>query len=253
MTQDPKAAESAGSASMLELSIVIPVLNEEENIPQLLEELEQKLDGRLSYELIFVDDGSQDSTARLVEEAASRVDHIRLLRHDRTRAKSAALVTGARAAQAEWIATMDGDGQNDPDDLWNLVVASRAPDAPEGLGLVAGQRRRRADTWLKQISSKVGNGVRMRLSGDRTPDAACGLKLFRRDIFLQLPRFENMHRFLSALFRREGAEVISVKVDDRPRMHGESKYGLHNRLWVGIADLLGVMWLQRRPLSKRKR
>ncbi len=267
MTEDAKQAAGGDQQSTsLELSIVIPVLNEEQNISHILEEIEQKLSGRLRFELIFVDDGSSDRTAELVSAAASRRDEaapeggkrpIRLIRHDRVCGKSAALVTGVRAARATWVATMDGDGQNDPEDLWHLVTASRVPDAPRDLGLVAGQRRRRADTGLKQLSSKIGNGVRMRLSGDRTPDAACGLKLFRRDAFLELPRFENMHRFLSALFRREGAAVISVPVNDRRRLHGESKYGLHNRLWVGIADLLGVMWLQRRPLepprAKRKK
>ena len=237
--------------SSLELSIVIPVLNEEANIRPLLEEIELKLAPRLRFELVFVDDGSSDRTAELIEEAASLSEtrDIRLIRHDRVCGKSAALVTGVGAARAEWVATMDGDCQNDPDDLWNLVAASRASDAAGRLGLVAGQRRRRADTRLKQLSSKIGNGVRMRLSGDPTPDAACGLKLFRRDDFLELPRFRNMHRFLSALFLREGTEVISVPVEDRRRLHGKSKYGLHNRLWVGIADLLGVMWLQRRPLE----
>ncbi len=246
-TNDSRRQAAGGAAP--ELSIVIPVLNEEENVGPIVEEIEAKLSGRLSYELVFVDDGSMDRTAERVREAAARSDRIRLVRHRRTCGKSAAMVTGVKAARAGWVATMDGDGQNDPEDLWNLFAAARDPQAPPGLGLVAGERRRRADTWLKRLSSKIGNGVRMRLLGDPNPDAACGLKLFRRDPFLELPRFDNMHRFLSALFRREGATVLSVPVEDRPRLHGDSKYGLHNRLWVGIGDLIGVRWLQRRPLA----
>lgn len=231
-----------------ELSIVIAVLNEEENIAAVVAEIDEKLAGRLRFEVVFVDDGSTDDTARRVREAAARHPYIRLVQHRRCCKKSAALVTGTRAARAEWIATMDGDGQNDPQDLLNLFAATQDADAPAGLGLVAGQRRRRNDTRLKQLSSRIANTVRMGLSGDRTPDAACGLKVYRRAAFLELPRFDNMHRFLSALFQRQGAAVVSVLVDDRPRLHGESKYGLHNRLWVGITDLLGVMWLSRRPL-----
>lgn len=240
----PESAAAAGP----ELSLVIPVLDEAENIPEVVAEIEEKLRGRLDYEVVFVDDGSRDETVARILEAAARDPRIRLVRHRGNRGKSAGLVTGAQHARAPWIATMDGDGQNDPVYVEKLFARTRAADAPPDLGLVAGRRLRREDTWLKQVSSRIGNGVRMRILGDPIPDAACGLKVFRRREFLELPRFDNMHRFLSALFRRHGMAVESVAVQDRPRAHGDSKYGLHNRLWVGIGDLVGMLWLQRRPL-----
>jgi len=233
-----------------QLSIAIPVLDEGENISKVVAEIEEKLTGRVEFEVVFVDDGSSDDTVAAIRQVAARFPYIRLLRHRQTSGKSAGLITAARAAHAEWIGTMDGDGQNDPADLWNLAKVALAPEASPKLLLVAGHRRRRNDTKLKQMSSKVANSVRMRLSGDPTPDAACGLKVFRRDAFLELPHFDNMHRFLSALFRRHGGEVVSVMVEDRPRLHGRSKYGLHNRLWVGMVDLLGMMWLNRRTLKR---
>lgn len=244
-----ESADHADTAAP-ELSIAIPVLNEAENIAKVVEEIDEKISGRVKFELIFVDDGSTDGTVAAVRAAAARFPFVRLVRHHRTGGKSAGLITATHAARAAWIATMDGDGQNDPADLWNLAAVALAPDASPRLLLVAGHRRRRNDTRLKQLSSKVANGVRMRLSGDPTPDAGCGLKVYRRDAFLELPHFDNMHRFLSALFRRHGGEVVSVMVEDRPRLHGESKYGLHNRLWVGITDLLGMMWLSRRSLTR---
>ena len=232
------------------LSIVIPVFNEEENIPTVVSEIERKLVDRGDFELLFVDDGSRDGTVRSIQEQAAERPWIRLVRHRSNFGKSAGLITAARSARAPWVATMDGDGQNDPEDLWRLAEVALDPEVSPDLLLVAGHRRRRNDTYLKQLSSRVANGVRMRLSGDPTPDAACGLKIFRRDAFLELPQFDNMHRFLSALFRRQGGEVVSVMVEDRPRLYGESKYGLHNRLWVGMADLLGMMWLQRRSIRR---
>lgn len=233
------------------LSVVIPVVDEGPNIPKVVEEIHQTLSGRVDFELLFVDDGSTDDTIERIREEMSRHPYVRLVRHAGNYGKSAGLITGAIAARAPWIANMDGDGQNDPEDLWRLAEPALDPEASPNLLLVAGHRRRRNDTVLKQISSRVANGVRMRLSGDPTPDAACGLKAYRRDAFLELPRFDNMHRFLSALFRRHGGEVLSVKVDDRPRLHGRSKYGLHNRLWAGIADLLGMMWLNRRRIDRK--
>jgi len=231
-----------------ELSIVIPVVDEAENIASVFAELQAKLASHGGFEVVFVDDGSGDSTVEEIQRLIGEHPHVRLLRHRGNCGKSAALITGATAARADWVVNMDGDGQNDPDDLWRLVEASRRADAAADLLLVAGQRRQRNDTRLKQISSRVANRVRRGITGDPTPDAACGLKLYRRDAFLQLPRFDNMHRFLSALFLRHGGSVVSVLVEDRPRAAGASKYGFFDRLWVGIADLFGVMWLQRRRL-----
>ncbi len=148
----------------------------------------------------------------------------------------------------ETASVLDGDGQNDPADIPGLYAAATALDAPAGLGLVAGWRKRRRDSWLKRLSSRIANGMRRRLLRDNTPDTGCGLKLFRRDVFQALPQFDHMHRFLPALVLRAGGRVGSVAVRHRPRKQGVSKYGVHNRLWAGLVDLLGVRWLQRRAL-----
>jgi glycosyltransferase involved in cell wall biosynthesis len=168
-----------------------------------------------------------------------------LLRHSARSGQSAAVHSGVRAARAPWIATLDGDGQNDPHDLINLLAARGEP-ANAGVRLFMGNRTTRRDTWLRRLSSRIANGVRGGLLGDGTPDTGCGIKVFERETFLQLPVFDHMHRFLPALFQRAGSRVVSVPVNHRPRTRGRSKYGLHNRLWVGIVDLFGVMWLKAR-------
>lgn len=230
-----------------QLSVVIPVHNEIENILPVTGEIVTAMGEAIDYEIVFVDDGSSDATARAVGEAAARWPRVRLESHVRRAGKSTALITGIGAARGPWIATMDGDGQNDPADAVALYrAATRA--AGSGPLIVAGARRRRRDTWLKRVSSRIANRVRARVLGDATPDTGCGLKVFRRADFLALPRFENMHRFLPALFLMHGGRTLSVPVADRPRAAGRSKYGFHNRLWVGIADLFGVWWLKRRAL-----
>jgi dolichol-phosphate mannosyltransferase len=163
-----------------------------------------------------------------------------LLQHSQRSGQSAAVWTGVKAARAEWIATLDGDGQNDPADIPLLM---RALEGNADLKLIMGNRKTRKDTWLRRLSSRVANGVRSRMLRDGTPDTGCGVKVFHRATFLELPRFNHMHRFLPALFQRAGAGVISVPVRHRARTRGISKYGLHNRLWVGIVDLFGVRWL----------
>jgi dolichol-phosphate mannosyltransferase len=170
---------------------------------------------------------------------------IRLIRHSVRSGQSAAVATGVRAARAAWIATLDGDGQNDPADIPRLLEAVRQ-SGTRRLRLVMGNRTTRRDTWLRRLSSRVANGVRGGLLKDGTPDTGCGIKVFDRAVFMDMPRFNHMHRFMPALFQREGYEVLSVPVNHRERMRGQSKYGLHNRLWVGIVDLFGVMWLIRR-------
>ncbi len=230
----------------MDLSVVIPVYNEQDNILPLVAEIRAALDGRVDYELIYVDDGSTDATAGRLVEAGRDLARLRVLRHVSSCGQSTAIRTGVRAARAPWIATLDGDGQNDPADLPRLLVAAQAPDRPGDLELIAGYRRNRRDSWLKRLSSRVANGVRSRLLADATPDTGCGLKVFRRETFLALPYFDHMHRFLPALVIRNGGSVRSVEVSHRPRERGRSKYGLHNRLWVGLVDLAGVMWLQRR-------
>jgi len=229
----------------MDLSLVIPVFDEQDNVQPLLDEVRAALDGRFDYEVIFVDDGSRDATLARLTALKADCPRLRVLHHRHNAGQSAALLSGLRAARAPWVATLDGDGQNDPADIPALYEVALADD---GLWLVGGWRRRRRDTWLKRLSSRVANRVRAALLGDATPDSGCGLKLLRREAVLQLPRFDHMHRFLPALVLREGGAVRSVPVNHRPRARGASKYGLFNRLWIGIVDLLGVMWLRRRGL-----
>jgi len=230
---------------LMDLSVVIPVNNEAENIAALVGEIRAALDGLVEYEILCVDDGSSDATVAEVSRLASRTRQLRLVRHTQNCGQTAAIRTGVRAAHATWIATLDGDGQNDPADIptmWRL--ARRAPAEPPLM--VVGNRKKRRDHWSKRWASCVANAVRRRLLGDHTPDTGCSLKLFPRSLFLDLPFFDHMHRFLPALVLREGGTVQSVPVNHRQRQRGVSKYGVFDRLGVGIVDLLGVMWLKRR-------
>jgi dolichol-phosphate mannosyltransferase len=229
----------------MDLSVVIPALNEAENVAPLIAEIRSALDGLLKYEIVYVDDGSGDATAAEVVLLQARTPNLRLLRHVRNCGQSAAIRTGVRAARAPWIATLDGDGQNDPVDIPKLWRISLSASAPPPL-LITGHREIRRDSWTKCIASQVANFARRRLLGDDTPDTGCGLKLFPRSLFLDLPYFDHMHRFLPALVLREGGTVRSVRVNHRPRRQGVSKYGIFDRLGVSIVDLLGVIWLQRR-------
>jgi dolichol-phosphate mannosyltransferase len=233
-------------ADPLQLSIVVPVRNEEENILPLLAEIHAVLEGRGEFEVVYVDDGSTDATPQRLAEAMQRYPRLRVLCHRASCGQSTALMTGMRAARGDWVATLDGDGQNDPADIPKLLAARDGGGPPANLRLVAGYRIKRNDTWLKRLSSRVANGVRSRLLGDATPDTGCGLKLVARAAYLELPYFDHMHRFLPALVQRHGGATISVAVNHRPRTRGVSNYGLFDRLWVGIVDLAGVLWLQRR-------
>jgi len=228
------------------LSVVIPVRNEAENILPLLAEIHSALEGRGEYEIVYVDDGSTDATPKVLAEAQARYPRLRVLAHAESCGQSAALVTGFRAARGDWIATLDGDGQNDPADIPKLLAVRDRERHLANLQLVAGYRKKRQDTWLKRFSSRVANGVRSGLLGDATPDTGCGLKLILRSAVLELPTFDHMHRFLPALIQRNGGATLSVEVNHRPRTRGTSNYGMFDRLWVGIVDLFGVMWLQRR-------
>jgi dolichol-phosphate mannosyltransferase len=230
----------------VDLAIVIPVLNEAENIPALLEEVDAALGSPGGYDIVVVDDGSSDATAAVLEDCRDRYPQLQVVRHAASRGQSAAILSGVNVAGRSWIATLDGDGQNDPADIPRLYDIIRRAPAP--VWLVNGYRRQRRDSWLKRLSSRVANRVRGFVLGDRTPDTGCGLKVFRRSMFMELPRFDHMHRFLPALVQMQGGEVVSVEVEHRQRRHGQSKYGVHNRLWVGLVDLFGVFWLQRRVL-----
>jgi dolichol-phosphate mannosyltransferase len=230
----------------VDLSVVIPAHNEAENVGPLVREIVGALGGRGDYEIVVVDDGSTDATGERLAELARTTPCLRSVRHPASRGQSFAIATGVKAARGAWIATLDGDGQNDPADIPKLLALRAGGGAASGPLLVAGYRKKRRDTWLKRVSSRVANAVRGRLLGDRTPDTGCGLKLFEREAFLALPHFDHMHRFLPALFIRAGGRVVSVEVGHRPRQRGRSHYGMLDRLFVGIGDMLGVWWLIRR-------
>ncbi|MFC7608010.1 glycosyltransferase family 2 protein [Teichococcus aestuarii] len=241
------AAESTGmSPADPLLSVVVPVRNEAPNIAPLVAEIGAALSG-VPHEIIYVDDGSTDATAEALAGLRATVPALVVLRHAVSCGQSAAIVTGVRAARGAWIATLDGDGQNDPADipaLWDYAQAHGTPGQPPLM--VAGWRVNRRDNQVKRLSSRLANGIRARLLGDATPDTGCGLKLFPRTLFLSLPAFDHMHRFLPALVLRQGGRVVSRPVNHRPRLRGQSNYGTLDRLAVGVTDILGVMWLQRR-------
>jgi dolichol-phosphate mannosyltransferase len=236
-------SEIFASATAPAVSIVVPVRNEADNIAPLVDEIAAALDKDLAFELIYVNDGSTDRTqAELTRLMASR-PWLRQIRHEISCGQSAAVSSGVIHARAAIVITLDGDGQNDPAFIPALLEAmTKAPR----IGLVAGQRVGRQATGFKKFQSRVANAVRSVVLRDGTRDTGCGLKAFRRDLFLRLPYFDGLHRFLPALVRREGYAIGYVDVVDRPRRAGTSNYGMWDRLWIGILDLLGVWWLIRR-------
>jgi len=226
------------------VSVVVPVRNEAGNIAPLVTEIATALNGQWPFEVIYVDDGSSDATGAELAQLMTRHAWLRRVRHQQSCGQSAAVRTGVAAARAPIVVTLDGDGQNDPAFIPALIRALEA-DAPR-TGLVAGQRVGRKASGFKKFQSRIANAVRGAVLRDGTRDTGCGLKAFRRDVFLKLPTFDGLHRFLPALVRREGYDIGYVDVVDRPRAHGVSNYGMWDRLWVGILDLAGVWWLIRR-------
>jgi len=225
------------------VSVVVPVRNEAGNIAPLLAELVTALAGR-AFEIVYVNDGSHDTTDEELCGLMADRPWLRQIRHKQSCGQSAAVRTGVAAARAPVIVTLDGDGQNDPAFIPSFIAALEK-GAPQ-VGLIAGQRIGRKATGFKKFQSRVANGVRGALLKDGTRDTGCGLKAFRRDLFLALPYFDGLHRFLPALVRREGFDIGYIDVIDRTRRYGASNYNLWNRLWVGILDLAGVWWLIRR-------
>ncbi len=230
-----------------ELSVVVPVKDEVENAVPLLMEICTALRGKTSFEVIFIDDASKDGTAGALIAARTQAPELRVLKHQKNSGQSRAVRTGVIAARGTLVATLDGDGQNDPADIPLLLdVWKKEAPKPGALGLVAGQRMKRQDSWIKRVSSRVGNGVRQWLLNDGTRDTGCGLKLFSREAFLSLPYFDHIHRFMPAMMLREGYRIAHADVNHRPRSHGTSKYGTLDRLLVSLSDLVGVRWLLRR-------
>ncbi|WNL46296.1 glycosyltransferase [Dyella sp. BiH032] len=234
---------------MPQLSVVVPVFNERDNIPPLLAEIAAALRGKVEFEIVYVDDDSSDDSVAVLAGEKPNYPELRIVRHLSRSGQSTAVWNGVRAARSPWIATLDGDGQNDPADIPKLLAAR--DEAPEDVRLLAGWRTTRRDSFNKRISSKIANAVRSRMLRDDTPDTGCGLKLFEREVFLRLPYFDHMHRYLPALVKRAGFQSRSVPVGHRPRTAGSSKYGMLDRLWVGVADLRGVAWLMRRAKVTR--
>jgi dolichol-phosphate mannosyltransferase len=226
------------------VSIVVPVRNEADNVGPLITEIATALDERWAYEIIYVNDGSTDTTDQVLRAEMKGRANLRQLQHAQSCGQSAAVRSGVRAARGKIVATLDGDGQNDPAFLPALIAAIE--NGGGRVGLVAGQRVGRKDTAFKKLQSRIANGVRGSILRDGTRDTGCGLKAFQRDAFLLLPYFDGLHRFLPALVRREGFDIAYVDVIDRPRHSGVSNYGFFDRLWIGIMDLAGVWWLIRR-------
>ncbi len=232
----------------MKLSVVVPVHNEEANVRSLVIEIDQMLtNAGINGEMIFVEDGSRDDTLNQLRHLKTEFPRLRVCRHRLCAGQSTALRTGVVAARNALIATLDGDGQNDPADI-PALVAHWQQLSSEGCAhpLVAGYRKNRQDSDWRRLISRLANAIRGSLLRDQTPDSGCGLKVFSRELFLALPYFDHMHRFLPALARRAGGYVVSLEVHHRPRLHGQSKYGTLQRLWAGIWDLLGVFWLLRR-------
>lgn len=228
------------------LSVVIPAHNEAANLPQLLHEIRIALSCMDAYEVVVVDDGSPDNTPSVLNDVQADFPQLRIVRHASSCGQSTALMTGVDAAAGDIIATLDGDGQNDPADIPGMVDLLLQSRRTEEVRMIAGFRNKRRDSQWRLISSRIANAVRSRILHDATPDSGCGIKVFLKQAFEIMPRFNHMHRFLPALIVRGGGEVISYPVNHRPRVHGQSHYDTLRRLMVGIVDLMGVAWLLRR-------
>ncbi|WP_300377927.1 glycosyltransferase family 2 protein [Henriciella sp.] len=229
----------------LEFSVVVPVHNEAGNVENLAREIAAALDGR-AYEMIFVDDSSTDDTRSVLAGLKSRFPALRVLSHRKNAGQSRAIRTGVRAAKGRVIGTLDGDGQNDPADLPDLYRALTRQNAPEKLAMVMGRRASRKDTAWKRFGSTFANSIRKRMLRDDCDDSGCGIKVIRREVYLALPYFDHMHRYMPALIKADGHTVEFMDVNHRERGAGRSKYTNFGRLWAALSDLRGVTWLIRR-------
>ena len=232
-------------AVKIKYSVVVPVYNEEENVALLVDEIATALKG-MPYEMIFVNDKSTDNTLGALQDLKKKYKTLRVLSHRQNAGQSRSVRSGILAAKGEFIAMLDGDGQNDPADIPNLITQITRKDAPDNLALVGGRRAKRKDSWAKKVGSRIGNGVRRWLLKDQADDTGCGLKVFTRAAFLRLPYFDHIHRYIPALMIREGYAIEFCDVNHRNRQFGVSKYTNFGRLVVSISDLRGVMWLRKR-------
>lgn len=232
------------------LSVIVPVYNESENIRPLLDELKSVSNKTAISEIIYIDDKSDDDTVKILEELQNDCSLLRVIKHTKRAGQSAAFMTGARAAGNSLIVLMDGDGQNDPADIEKLFKCYTDGANKNKKAMVAGQRLKRQDSFLKIISSRLANKIRAGLLKDKIRDTGCSLKLIRREDYIRLPYFNHMHRYIPALLQRDGVKILTVDVSHRPREKGVSKYGFWDRLWVGIFDLIGVRWLLNRALPE---
>ncbi|MBE7213420.1 MAG: glycosyltransferase family 2 protein [Gluconacetobacter diazotrophicus] len=238
-------SEADGGPTPL-LSVVVAVLDEAENVGPVCAEMAAAFATLPPHEVIFVDDGSTDGTGAALLAARATLPTLRVIGHDRRCGKSAALRTGIEAARGTWIATIDGDGQDDPGAIAPMLDLARKRNAETVGPLVVGVRPKRSDTLSRRVATRLANGLRRRLLRDDCPDTGAPMKLFRRADFLRLPQFEGVHRFLPALFRHYGSELVLMPVRHRSRLHGASKYTNLGRAAVGVRDLAGVIWLQNR-------
>jgi len=230
---------------VVKLSVVVPVYNESENVVKLVDEIAVAL-AQTDYEMIFVNDASSDDTLSVLTHLKKDHSTLRAISHHKNAGQSRAVRSGVIAAKGQYIATLDGDGQNDPADIPALFEQITRSDAPDSLALVGGRRAKRQDSWAKKMGSRIGNGVRKKLLNDQADDTGCGLKVFTREAFLQLPYFDHIHRYIPALMLREGYKIEFCDVNHRHREFGVSKYTNFGRLMVSIADLRGVRWLNKR-------
>ena len=233
--------ESSKQTEEIEISVVVPIFNEEESIPILIPKLVEVLNDLNSlYEVILVDDGSSDGSLKILKEMVSRYPFLRILRFKENRGSSTVLVAGVREAQGRKIVTIDSDLQNDPEDIPKLLEYLGRYD------MAAGWRHKREDPWLRRISSRIANAVRNWLSGEKINDSVCPLRVFKKECFKDIPKFNGMHRFLPTLMKMEGYRVIEVPVSHHPRRFGRSKYNIRNRMWRSFIDLLAVRWMKNR-------
>src|SRR6185295_3499029 len=240
---------ASAPAAVPELSLVVPIYDEEENLPILAREIAAALDplGR-PYEVLLVDDGSTDGGPAVMAEIARRDPRVRIVRLRRNSGQSAALVAGFRFARGQVVVTLDADLQNDPADIPRLLAGL---DGSEAADVVCGVRTHRRDSFLRRLSSRIANGVRNRMTGEHVTDVGCTLRVARAELLRELPVFSGMHRFLPTLLKMQGAVVTEIPVNHRPRLHGQAKYGIGNRLFRALVDLFAVRWLRSRWIDRR--